>query len=167
MVVNVGITDEQKMRIEGILESKKNKYRSTNNFVQVAVDGLMLKEKESETTKGDEEITTTLKKLDVLLDNLLEDELEEKIDLNNEILSSINLVSDGSIKLRNNISHGSDKRNILLVAINFRNRIDTLLSNLDETDGDEDNIIKRIKAIETIKENIIKAVKAIKNTHEI
>lgn len=162
MVINVGITEEQKRGIEKILEGRKDKYRSTNNLVQVAVDMLIEKEFKSTETEGESEINTVLGKIDIILDALLEDELEEKVDLNRETLSSINVLSQATKQLRNQISHKSNKRAILLIAINFRNKINSLISNLEEVDGDEKSIVNRIDEIEELKEKLIKEIKAIK-----
>lgn len=162
MIINVGITEKQKIEIEKIIKNKTRQYRSINNFIQTAADNLIKNEVRTEQPEEKNETKKTLQEIGDLLDKLLEDELEEKIELDKETLNNIGKVSHKIKTLENEILSATSKRNILLSVIPLRDQMLFLMENLEECDGIDEIIDIRISQIEELKDKLIKNIKNMK-----
>jgi hypothetical protein len=163
MVINVGIKERQGEKISEILIKDPKKYGSKNDFVQRAVEELISKELNEKNTE--QPIFDALKKIEDFMDNILEEELEDKIIINEAMVGTMTLVSKRINELESNIYFSSDRRKILLSAISLKDRLNSLGNELEEIkiEGEPTKIYS--EKINKLKKGIIENIKLIQRKH--
>lgn len=163
MVVNVGIRDDQKEKINWIISAKRESYNSVNEFVQKGVDLLFEKEK-SKIETGEDEVEKIFNQIDKFLGRILEDELEDRITITNRIAESIEevLKTVGTFSTRFGYEN---KTSSLINAIKLKDLLNKVKENiiLSNKEFPQRPIPQGyIKEIESLKKGFINAIKRIR-----
>jgi Arc/MetJ-type ribon-helix-helix transcriptional regulator len=161
MVVNVGIKEEQKEKINSLIQQNKEKYPSINDFVQKGVELLINKEVERMET-GLEGVEKSIDEIDVFLGKMLEGELEDKITITNEIAEDINEALNDLKIFKAKLGY-ENKSRVLILAIGIKDILNELDIDLKREFKDPKSKIPQeyITNLKKLKEDFISSVKKI------
>jgi len=124
MTTNVGIKEEQKKQISLLLESKKGKYNSINEFVQRGIDLLISTEKAEESKSSNKTEKNTIE-IQSFVEKILQKELKDEITISEEIAECIQQIL-GHIKDFKFQNTYGQKPQILVSAIRLKDSLNNL-----------------------------------------
>lgn len=155
-IENVGIKGSQKQEIEDVLR-KNNKYKSINEFVQIAVINLLnLETNESKSNK--QNVADVLKKISSFYEKLLEEEFSEKIKLTDGL---INIIQRIQLEIRQyNHQLFSSRTSKLLTSRSLKNHFDNFIQELEHDNKEYKlNISKEsINELQSLRKDFINTV---------
>jgi len=156
-ITNVGIKDEQKAEIEALVRETGGKYSSVNEFVQLATQELIFKEKTARNPKEVSSIKGAVPIVEKFIERLLEDNLEDKIILIPAAMSAIKKILNTTQEFRV-IFPLLSRADQLRSAIEVKNSLDSLKQIFSVAGHEVPQ--KYISELESIEKDFVKAIKS-------